>query len=313
MQSRRLLSCLLLLLLFPLLASPGKAQTGNHSPEITLSLAQKTYSAGEPLTLHYQVRNTFTAPLYLEPLESRGHWLRVELFKDKEQLLRRDPQAAFPNQTGCVRTSLDIGKASSGVFALGPGVWTLHPGNYLLRATIRLKYVCGPLSDRISNSKEQIAEQTISLPFTVTPRAPQKLKGIAQDLQKTLLSAKGSARDEALTALFALPEEDVSSRWRSLVTLSLKADGEKDGLSVSAYEIADTLKDLGTPTAVKLLGVLWNEAHESNARKTARWNLLELYRADNTPQDVKQQIETLWKRKERCSPAEVKEEYLDYD
>jgi hypothetical protein len=239
-----------------LAATPAWSQTKTKRipPELTIALTQETVSAGEPLTLRYHVRNPSAEYLFLDPIDTRLYWLRFELFdKTGQQSLRKDSLPPFAARyIYCEPYRLRPKESDQGQFVVGPGLWTPAPGHYVLRLTVHLTY----------QGYERLS-QTVSLPFTVTPRDASKLKTLAQELRQKAVNEKGDARREDMIALFSLPEGDAAPQWREVTyqVLGLETSNWLD----ADYYLGTTLSPLDSPVAKEL------KSEISSARQKESW------------------------------------------
>ena len=216
--------------------------TQNDSLNCRFNLSQNMVSLGEPIVLHAKITNLGdqNAAIFLGENINHQGWLTVSLRDSVGRNIPVPPlPTPMPNPLSRGTLSLSPNDTHEEDVVLSNVVHPADPGCYYITFYVHLPTTDMPNADAFENS--------YTLPLTITPADPQKLRAVATSLQSAILTVPdGELKETDIKALFSMPETAVFSTWRSLAT----------NHSLSSYlapYVAWQLEQVGSPRACDLL------------------------------------------------------------
>ncbi len=200
-------------------------------PVVTLTAPlSNQISLGEPVVIHYKIDNpSSTEQVTFHAGVQNDQWYTLTL-RGQERIIARSPKPVPEKTEGLSvppERSILPGSYMTGDIVVGPDLRTPAPGRYVLTVHLDLPfyaelpggamrfYTKGAAPDPPTG----ILRQDFDFPLIVTPSNPAKLKIMAEDLGKLLLSTKNLASCQFLTKqLFALPEAQALPSWKALIS-----------------------------------------------------------------------------------------------
>jgi hypothetical protein len=268
--------------------------TRADQPVLDVRLVARSTSVmiGEPILLDYEVNNRTQLNTYQVEISARQYdWIRFELKHARGQVVAQSPdyRPSLPISVTASKV-LPPGESLKGTFVVSQWLNPREPGHYTLRAYVNLPYHTDESTRSLTHS------QSIELPVLVTPPDETRLYAIAEGLGKIITSGSGGieARDQALQALFAMPDTIAAPVWRSVTK------HPRLGTTGRAHVVQELMRR-GSRGAVDLLAEMWGDKLSPQRDVSARNALAHLYAVAEP--SLRSYIGSLFSKREGKLPA----------
>ncbi len=280
----------------------AKPVSADSSPFVlTMTTSHSKLSQGEPIPIRYELRNVNNKTVYCSDRNEEGISFRFRIKSQQGQIVDQDNRPfPTPNPSGVrVLISLSPGAVVSGTLYANVGSGIKTEGKYTLQADLQFLY------HHQGQYKDTAFTNSVSMPLAITKRDDALLKTVAKNLRVAALKTDGqdaSARQEAVKALFRMPEDVAFPYWESVIKNSAREP------SVTK-EMIDQLATNATATSVKLLIALSRRTFVSIAEVPtyeageARGALLEIYR--NGPEALRPRIKQVFLQQTGKTPESI--------
>lgn len=288
---------------------PALGDTADDGPvSVTMTLMNNRVTLGEPVVLYYKLSSSSQQQVMLhmgkrdKTLDGPG--------ADVVEMFRRDwltmdmktgtglPMPALPGLRSPEKRDIEYSGVQSlfrgnryaidGYLVISQRYSPPQPGDYTLDVHVRLPYAALPEEEinPLTADKETLSAGTAlshdyTFPIVVQKPDPQRLKAVAEALQKAAVAETDGSRERMLIqSLFTMPEAQAGASWRALARdPRLSGDG-KDS-------VANELVQLRSIRAADILAGMFPTAQEAaDPNVTANFGshyLEEMYRSGPAP------------------------------
>lgn len=233
---------------------------------VEMSLASVQIMLGEPLILHYKMINTTSVEVDTYTGRDWKEWLRLALRDEAGQVVPPVPDPRI-EQGGVFSDGISLapGRRYEGFVTLTQRLAIACAGRHQLSVSVHLPYAMGQHQGIRVNQYEEMfgtaLDREFLFSFTVMEADPERLRAMAERLRDAV-AYQGSPEwvgwgmsNEALEALFSMPEEYALPSWQAVV-----ADRR---LLLDRQTIASELERIGSLAAARLLAdMYWNPPPE---------------------------------------------------